>query len=250
MQLFPQLNPHHIISMTWACFSKEAVRLFQWDIHIHIPLCAHRATETPPSIWAKQVKKKKKKFPIKQTTPPQPGLVPTAKLMLNNCGKVSLSREKDGSLLSGKKNCFSILKGSLSLQVFWGCLGSSAAVNLPHWLFPCCSRAGFRLKLGKWDHVRGDPGRRGGCHENCHRGALIVMSIWTLTEETMAPKKSCGLSKEQKLSQHSSQCHTAVGSCRPVLKGGILQQGFVLGLKQHLPCKLRDKSKDQHFHSG
>lgn len=69
MQLFPQLNPHHIISMTWACFSKEAVRLFQWDIHIHIPLCAHRATETPPSIWEKQVKKKKNSHKADNTPP-------------------------------------------------------------------------------------------------------------------------------------------------------------------------------------
>lgn len=170
-------------------------------------------------------------------------MVPTAKLMLNNYCKVSLSREKDGTLLSGEKKCFSILKGSLSMQVFWGCLGSSTAVNLPHWLFPCCSRAGFKLKLGKWDHVVcGDPGRRGGCCEDCHGGTLIVMSIWTLTEETKAPEKSCGLSKGQRSSQNSSQCHMAVGSCRPVLKGGIFQQEFVLGMKWHLPSKLRAKT--------
>lgn len=166
-------------------------------------------------------------------------MVPTAKLMLNSYCKVSLSREKDGTFLSGEKNCFSILKGSLSLQVFWGCLGSSTAVNLPHWLFPCCSRAGFKLKLGKWDHVI--------CGEEVDalrtdRGALIVMSIWTLTEETKAPEKSCGLSEGQRSSQHSSQCHMAVGSCRPVLKGGTLQQEFVLGLKWHLPSKLRAKT--------
>lgn len=182
-----------------------------------MPLCAHRAAETPPSIWGSKFQEKKKN-PIKQTTPTQPGIVPTAKLLSNNYCKVSLSREKMVLCFLRKKNCFSILKGSLSLQVFWGCLGFSTAVKLPHWLFPCCSSAEFKLKLGKWDHVvHGDPGRRGGCHEDCHRDALIVMSIWTLMEETKAPKKSRGLLKQQRgyLSTAASATRQggAVGQC-------------------------------------
>lgn len=69
-----------------------------------MPLCAQRAAETPPSIWGKQVKKNKKiKKSHKADNNPQPGLGPTAKLMSNNYCKVSLSREKDGTLLCEKK---------------------------------------------------------------------------------------------------------------------------------------------------
>jgi len=41
-----------------------------------------------------------------------------------------------------------------------------------------------RIKMGKRDDVIcGDPGRRGGCHEDCQAGALLVMLIRTPAEE-------------------------------------------------------------------
>lgn len=56
-----------------------------------------------PAFGEASFREKKKKIPIKQTTPTQPGTVPTAKLMSNNYCKVSLSREKMVLCFPGKK---------------------------------------------------------------------------------------------------------------------------------------------------
>lgn len=124
----PAESPHHFQNLTlFQQRSSKAV-----SVRYSTFTCPYVLTEQLKHLPASGGSRFQKKNSIKQTTPTQPGIVPIAKLMLNNYCKVSLSREKDGTLLSGKKNCFSILKGSLSLQVFWGCLGSSIAVSLPH----------------------------------------------------------------------------------------------------------------------
>lgn len=102
-----EFSPHH--SQNLSFFQQRSSKAVSVRIlHIHMPLCAHRAAETPPSIWGSKFQEKKN--PKKQTTPTQPGIVPTAKLMSNNYCKVSLSREKMVLRFLGKKNVLAFWK--------------------------------------------------------------------------------------------------------------------------------------------
>lgn len=165
--------------------------------------------------------------------------------MLKNYCEVSLSREKDGTLLSGKKSVLAFWKAHKACRCSRDVLASalqwishtdsSLVAQELHSSLNYGSERPWEKRWIPWGLPQRCPYT--DVHLDTDRGDKGTQKILWFVKGA------------ESLSQHSSQCHPAVGSCRTMLKWGILQQGFVLGLKWHLPSKLRDKSKDQHFHS-